>query len=236
MGTRLNDNVQEALQFLMLGSGIVLGSRLAYLGVAQLLMDRTDDPLAASVQAFGHGYLLADANTLVVLGMNIGGRMALAFVLALLAGILMALLGVVLARLFNRAMIPFAVGLGRAGLLVAGAWGLFAAFALPPITTTVESDGLLLSTRPAFLGELSWPLPASAQKLAWTEITAIEARTSASSAVGCGSWVEVVVTVVGTTHSIAGIVPEGRDCNEALHFARWHTEQLAQVLDGFRAR
>jgi len=234
MGMRLNDNAQEALQFLMLGSGIVLGVRLAYLGAVQLLVDRSDDPLAASVQAFNHGYLLADANTIVVLGMNIGGRMALAFVLALLVGTLLALLGGLLARMFKREVLPLAVGLGRAGLLIAGVWGLFAAFTLPPVTTTVDADGLVLGRRPAFMGELSWPLPASRERLVWSEITAIDARTSASSAVGCGSLEEVVATVNGRMHTIAGLVPEGRDCNEALHFARSHTEQLALMIEDLR--
>lgn len=236
MGTSRNDTTREALQFLMLGSSIVLVARLAYLGIGQLLEHKTENHLAATVQAFGHGYLLADANTTVVLGMNIGGRMALAFVLALFMGILLALLGVVLARLFKREMLPVAVGLGRAGLLVAGTWGLFAAFALPPATTTVEAEGLVLKRRPAFMGELSWPLPASSMRFAWSEITAIQVRTSASSAVGCGSLEEVVATVNGQMHTIAGLVPEGRDCNEALHFARSHTEQLALLIDSIRTR
>lgn len=236
MGTRLNDNAKEALQFLMLGSGIVLGLRLAYLGVVQLLMDRSDDPLAASVQAFSHGYLLSGTNIIVVLGMNIGGRIALAFVLALLVGILLALIGGVLARLFRREVLPLAVGLGRTGLLLAGAWGLFAAFALPPMTTTVEPDGLLLGRRPAFMGELSLPLPASKERLPWSEISTIEVRTSASIAVGCGSLEEVVASVNGRSYTIAGLVPEGRNCNEALHFARSHTEQLAHMMEDLRTQ
>lgn len=235
MAARLNDNVQEALQFLMLGSGIVLGARLAYLGALHLLVDHTTDPLATTVRAFGRGYLLADADTIVVLGMNIGGRMALAFVLALMVGILLALLGFVLARMFTRDVLPLTVGLGRAGLLIAGVWGSFAAFALPPVTTTLEAEGLVLSRRPAFMGELSWPLPASKERFAWSEISSIDARTSASSAVGCGSLEEVVATVNGQRLTLAVLVPEGRDCNEALHFARSHTEQLALLIEGLRS-
>lgn len=236
MCTRLNENAQEAFQFLFLGSGIVLGSRLAYQGVAHLLTDRSGDALATTAIIFGRGYLLTDANTLVVLGMNVGGRMALAFIVALLAGLLMALLGTFVARMLERAALPMLVGFGRGGLLLGGVWGLFAAFALPPTTTTVDQHGLTLSERPAIFGEISWPFGLRTHAIPWSSITSIEARTMANTAVGCGSLEIVVAVAEGTSHIIAGIVPEGRDCSEALHEARSHTEQLARVLEDIRMR
>jgi len=236
MHARLNETAKEALQFLTLGSGIVLALRLAYLGVAHLLGDRSADPLTIIAVAFGRGYLLADANTLVVLGMNVGGRMALAFIVALLNGLLMAILGILLARVFKYSTLSMAVGLGRVGLLVGGAWGLFAAFALPPKTTAVDERGLTFRERPAILNEISWPYPSRTNSISWSSINAIEARTIANHAVGCGSLEVVVAVMDGTTKIVAGIVPEGRDCNDALHEARSYTEQLAQVLEDRRKR
>lgn len=235
MGARLNDNVQEALQFLALGSGLVLGARLIYLGVARVIIQAEDDPLTVCARPFHQGYLLSEPGTMVVLGLNLGGRIALALVFALLGGLILALLGSALARIARKETLPWAVGLGRVGLLLAGVWGIYAAFALPPVTTRVVKNGLVFTERAAFLGEISWPYPARTLELPWGEMTTIEARTSALRASGCGSMEEVVVFVDGSARTIAGLVPEGSDCNEAVHFARAHTRQLADLLERLRS-
>jgi hypothetical protein len=236
MRTRIDENAQEALQFLMLGSGIVLGARLLYLGALYLLSNNEPDALHEAISAFGHGYLLSDPRTMVVQGMAPGGRLAMALVLSLMGGISLALIGGVMARLFKADGVRWAVLGARAGLVIAGAWGLYAALALPPASTVVQDDGLLLRSRPAFLGALSWPAPPQETLLTWERIEAIETRSQASSYEGCGSHEQVVAVSKGTMYPLAGLTPEGRDCNEALHSARSETKELVVALDPFITR
>jgi len=227
MRLRLNDNTQEALQFLVLGSGIVLGGRLAYLGALKALERTSNDPLDAAIAAFGQGYLLANERTAVLEGMDPGGRAALAFVLALATGAVLAVLGYAVARMLRRDAIRAAVIGGRTGLLLAGMWGLFAALALPPVSATIGEEGIVLRSRPAFLGELSLPAPAQERIVLWSAITEVGTRSIASRFDGCGSRERVVVLVGTEVVHIAGRLPSGPDCNDALHAARNDAERLA---------
>ncbi len=236
MGKGLNDNFQEALQFLTLGAGIILGTRLAYLGGVTVLARRKGDALQESLQPFGHGYLISDPDTWVVQSMNVGGRAALALALAIAMAILMALIATAIARLLNKAALPLATAAGRSGLLIGAIWGLFAALTLPPVTARMNAEGITLESRPALFGELSLPLPASSTTFPWDANSSVSIRSMDTHAVGCGSMEEVILEWNGEIHVLAQLRPEGRDCGEAVQFARAHTEGLAALLDSVRPR
>jgi hypothetical protein len=230
MRARLNENAQEAIQFLMLGAGLVLLIRLAYLGALRWSMAGATDPLHLAMSEYQNGYLLSDPGSMVVYGMPIGGRLALALLLALMAGTAFAVIGSILAGALGMDKIRLAVQGARTGLVLAGAWGLYAALTLPPGLATIGTEGVVLRDRPAFLGELSWPLSAAEQTIAWEAITSIEARSVASSSNGCGTEERVVLVTGDALIPIASIVPEGRSCNEAMHAARTSAEHLASTL------
>lgn len=236
MGVRLNDNFQEALQFLTLGASLILGTRLAYLGGLRLLAPEQSDALHKSMEPFGHGYLLADPDTLVVHSMNAGGRAALALALAIAMAILLALAAAVLASLLRKDALPMAVAGGRSGLLLGALWGLFAALALPPTTVQVSKEGIALNIRPALFGELSLPLPSSSVTIPWGATSTISTRTKATRGTGCGSTEEVFLTWNGQIHVLAQLKPEGRNCAEAVLLAQSQTRSLAAQLDSLAAR
>lgn len=236
MGKGLNDNFQEALQFLTLGAGIILGTRLAYLGGLTLLTRKQGDTLHESLRPFGHGYLLPDADIWVVQSMNVGGRVALALALAITMAILMALIAGVIARLLNKAALPMAIAAGRSGLLIGAIWGLFAAVAVPPSSARMNTDGIILESRPALFGELSLPLPARTTTVPWDDRTSVDTRSVPTRSFGCGTMEEVVLERNGQTYLLGQLRPEGRDCEEALRFARAHTGSLAALLDSIRSR
>jgi len=236
MPTRIDENAQEALQFLMLGSGIVLGSRLLYIGALYFSNSAEPDALQEAISAFGHGYLLSGGRTMVVQGMAPGGRLAMALILSLLGGIALALISAGMARILKANSLRWAVLGARAGLVIAGAWGLYAALTVPPVSTVVREDGILLRSRPAFLGALSWPVPAHETFLSWESIEAIDTRSQASSYEGCGTHEQVVAISGGEYHALAGMTPEGRDCNDALHSARAETKDLVAVLNALSGR
>jgi hypothetical protein len=236
MRTRIDENAQEALQFLMLGSGIVLGARLLYLGALHFVNSTGPDALHLAIANFDHGYLLGGNSTLVVQGMAPGGRLAMALVLSIIGGIVLALIGGGMARIFKADGRRWAVLGARAGLVIAGAWGVYAALTLPPVCTVVREDGVLLRSRPAFLGALSWPVLPQETFLSWESIEAIETRSVASGYDGCGSHEQVVALSGSSTYALAGLIPEGRDCNEALHSAQAETKDLVIVLEPFLAR
>lgn len=236
MGTRLNDNFQEALQFLTIGAGIILGARLSYLGVLTLLTPEKDDALQEVLEPFGHGYLLPDTHTWVQHSMDAGGRAALALALAIGIAVLMSMVAAAMAGLFRKALLPMAVAGGRSGLFLGALWGLFAAFALPPTTASMSKDGITLHTRPAVFGQLSLPLPATSRTIPWAADSKVSTRSMATFGTGCGSMEEVVLSTSGETFVLAQLRPEGRDCSEALHVARSHTAGLAMLLDSIAAR
>lgn len=236
MGKGLNDNFQEALQFLVLGTGIIMGTRLAYLGGVRMLAPEGSDALHQTLQPFGHGYLLSEPGTWVVQSMSVGGRAALALVLAIALGILMALIATIIARSLRKDALPMAIAAGRGGLLIGAIWGLFAAVAMPPVSVRLSDEGITLQSRPALFGELSLPLPARTNTIPWGPEHSVRTRTVATRSVGCGSLEEVILEWNGETHVLGQLRPEGRDCAVAVHLARTNTESLAALLESIRAR
>lgn len=230
MRARIDDNAHEALQFLMLGSAIVLGARLLFLAAIHFYNGSGTGPVDEAIAGFAQGYLLGEGRTMVVHGMAPGGRLALALLFTVLGGITFAVVAWILSRLLKSDGIRWAVLGARIGLVVTGAWGLYSALSLPPATAHVQENGILLRSRSAFLGELSWPVPSQELLLPWDSIEGIETRSVASSYEGCGSREQVVAMQAGVAYPLAALVPEGRDCNEALHNARGSTTQLASAL------
>lgn len=236
MGKGLNDNFQEALQFLTLGTGIILGTRLAYLGGVSMLAPKRSDALHETLQPFGHGYLLSDPDTWVVQSMNVGGRAALALALAIALSIMMALIATIIARSLRKDALPIAIAAGRGGLLIGVIWGLFAAVAMPPDSVRLSDHGITLESRPALFGELSLPLPARTTTIPWDPDRSVRTRSIATNSVGCGSMEEVYLERNGETHVLGQLRPEGRDCAVAVQIARTNTESLAALLESVRSR
>ena len=93
MRIRLDDNAQEAFQFLVLGAGGLLLMRVLYHGVeGTLLAPDETSPLEQAIAVFRDGYLLREHNLLVTGGSGIGGRLAMAFLGAIAAASLAAVL------------------------------------------------------------------------------------------------------------------------------------------------
>lgn len=230
MHARSNENAQEAFQFLAMGAVVVLFVRMAYLGVLRLVNSSLDDPLSMAIADLDHGYLLADHGTMVMDSMAPSGRLALALLLTLLGSTILSLVAAGLAKLTKLDVLRSTVLGARSGLVIFGSWSLYAALTLPPHCATVQKDGILMTQRPAFLGELTLPLKANELFIPWSTITSIETRSIARQFKGCGSEECVVIVVGDMVHSIAGLLPEGRDCTGSIQAARTSTERLARAL------
>lgn len=227
----LEDNTRDALHFVALGAGVLLVLRLLVAGV-QLLLDA---PLTADLPAlltmFRNGYLLHDPNTLVIGGMELPGRLAVAGVFAAFTGIVLAIAFGSIAHATGHVARKSAIRGGRAGLLLAAAWGLYAALILPPSSVRVQPQGLLFADRPALLNAMSLPWPGHEHMVPWTAISTIEQRAIARSLNGCGTQEQVVALTNESVLVIADVVPRGPDCEASLRDARERTARLAELLN-----
>ncbi len=230
MRATLNDNAREAFQFLMIGAGLVLVGRGLYWAAGRWWQDGDPTALARAAGIFQDGYLVGN-DTMVAGGAGIGGRLALAAVMALACGGLLALAGGGMARLARRSPLHVAVRWARAGLLIAGMWGMYAALFLPPRSTRWTEEGPVLRERPALLGELSLPWPARDLILPWRSIGSIHARSIASSFQGCGTMEQVIATSPDGDHVLAAIAPAGSDCESARGDAAANAHALAALLE-----
>ncbi len=231
MRLELEDNTRDALHFVALGAGVLLVLRLLVAGV-QLLMDA---PLTAELPAllatFRNGYMLPDPNVLVTGGMDLPGRLAVAGVLAALVGMFLAAAFGSIAIATGRDPRKSAIRGGRAGLLLAAAWGLYAVLLLPPSSLQVRSQGLLFTDRSALLNAISLPWPGGDHMLPWTAISGIEKRSIARSFIGCGTQEHVLAMTKEGHHVIAELIPRGPDCDAALRDAAARTTRLAELLN-----
>src|SRR5690606_26742349 len=117
MRAKLEDNTQEALQFLLLGGAIVLGIRLLIAGAEHLIGGSSDAVLQEAITYHRTGWLLP-ATYWTIGAAAIEGRLAMALLLSIGAGILFSLIGAALAAITGRRPIPAAVIAARWGLVI----------------------------------------------------------------------------------------------------------------------
>lgn len=157
MKFELPDNAREAFQFLALGVGIVLMLRLA-VGLFGLWDRGTDgDALADACAPFRNGYPLIGRHSVVVGGLEMIPRMAVAALFSLLCAALVGLSVWSIRRFLKGSGIRSLVVGGRIGLLVGGAWACYCLLCVPAQWTELNKDGFVLHRHAAFLGQVPWP-------------------------------------------------------------------------------
>lgn len=157
MKFELPDNAREAFQFLSLGVAIVLAIRLVVAGFGLWPDHAEEDSLAEACAPFRNGYPLLGTHAMVVGGLELIPRMAVAGLFALCCAVLLGLSAWSISRMLrgggNRSLV---IG-GRIGLLVGGAWAIYCLVCLPAEWTEVKKDELVLHQHASFLGEIPWP-------------------------------------------------------------------------------
>lgn len=161
MKFELADNAREAFQFLALGVAAVLVIRVVVVLIGMLSYDPDGDVLAEACKPFRNGYPLVDRHAVVVGGLELIPRIAVAGLFTLLCAALIGAVAWLLGRMFNygggRSMV---VG-GRIGLSIGGAWACYCLLCMPAKWTKVNKSELVLHERAAFLGEIPWPFSGS---------------------------------------------------------------------------
>lgn len=226
----LDDNTRDALHFVVLGAAVLLVLRLLVAGVVLLLDAQLTMDLAVSIAGFRNGFLLRDPTLLVSGGMELPGRLATAAIAAVCAGLCVALLFGAGARVLGGDVRRSALRGGRTGLVLVGAWCLFAVLFLPARSLRFEGDVITVIQRNALLDAISVPWPATEHVVPRNEITGFEPRTIMNSAPGCGTQEQVVMLTANGEQVIASITPRGADCELAERDAVERTTRLVTLL------
>lgn len=172
MKLELGDNTTDGIRFLLVGAGSLLLLRLGHLGISHLLGDE-DDPLALACKPFQYGYWLGDAHTVANTdGGGVGARIALAIVVAVAMALVIGSLVYLVTRATGRSS-AMAVGAMRVVLVIALAWWLYAALALPHKHTRFTEEAIECTVRPRAIGALTWPWGAQRYTIPWNEVAAI---------------------------------------------------------------
>lgn len=180
MRLQLSDTTSDAIRFLLIGAGSLFILRLAYAGISRSTLASDPSELEARISEFQNGYLLSDQNTLVTDGMGVGERIALALVVAAILASVVALVVYMLLRASGRPGGPVVVGAARITLILSLLWFTYAALLLPPRTARFLPAGIVLTHRPAALGELSLPWPGTTSNYDWSTIDGVEVAASES--------------------------------------------------------
>lgn len=230
MRARLDDNAQEALQFLLLGAGIILAGRLLHHGLDLAWAPGADAPAwERAIEPFRHGYLVP-RGTLVSTAVDLAARLGVGALLTLVGGGLGALMGSAVARVGGRPALRGTVRGARWGLALAGAWCLYATLALPPRTVRAIEQGLLVRERAAVLNAVALPVPARDHLLPWKQVRGFEHQPEHAPGQGCGTAHAVVAVGAATTDRLAVQVPGGRHCSEAGALAEQACTDLVRTL------
>jgi hypothetical protein len=221
-------NAQEAFQFLALGAGIVLVIRLIVAAFGLWSSDASGDTLAEACAPFRNGYPLIGKHTLVVGGLPMIPRLAVAGLFVLWCGVLMATFLWVVARSFKRGTLRIAVIGGRIGLLLGAVWAVYCLLCVPAQWTEVRAKEkqLLLHSRTTFMGEIPWPFLKSSGhvELHWIERTWISSPPRSEA---LGIWIHAA----SDSHEITR--PVGSQPDTTAFNAQWRkdAEHLVQMLD-----
>lgn len=170
MKIELPENAREAFQFLSIGAGVVLLIRLAVWLIGRIADTPDADPLIAAIANYRNGYLLLDPNTLVVGGMAMIPRVAVAVLFVLATALIAAVFGYVMTRLIRRTAMNGAVQGARLGLLLSTGWVIYVLLALPPVSVRVDANDLSILTRPSFLHAIAYPFGSSERVINWSDI------------------------------------------------------------------
>ena len=173
MKWELSDTTQDGIRFLVVGAGSLFLLRLGYLGVSHLLAG-ADDALALACKPFQYGYWLGDAHRVANTdGGGVGARLALAVVVAVAVALVVGLAVYLLARAFGRSS-AVAVRTMRVVLVVALAWWLYAALAVPRLSTRFTAVGIERTMRMRAIDELPWPWGMERYTIPWNQVPSID--------------------------------------------------------------
>lgn len=225
MKLEVPDNAREAFQFLALGVGIVLLLRLIVALVGLWGGGPESEVLSEACAPFHNGYPLVGKHALVVGGVSMIPRLALAVLFVIMSGMLFALIAWPIARLFNRSGLRAAVMAGRTGLLLGGSWAIYCVLCLPAKWTEVKEKELALHDHRAFLGEIPWPFTGSEKRYSLDRIDTFDINSHPMDKDPA-----IVVYAGGEMQAIAVAVSEPMDTS--VFDAQWNedAQRLVQVL------
>lgn len=230
MKLQLGDNALDGIRFLLLGGGVLLALRLLYVGLDTWLAPSANMELATAINSFQNGYLLVDRTTLVVGGLGTMERVAIAILLTVLSAAVIALMALCVSFLTRSPKTVAVVRALRFGLVITGAWWLFAALTWPPHTVHIAENELVRTVRPAVLDALSLPWPGESTHVPIGQISAFKHHSYPTEEATCGR-VEKVEAIAGEKRmEIARIVLEGKDCEQEGKNAEQRLGRLAELL------
>lgn len=215
----LPENAREAVQFLALGAGIVLGIRVVIALLVSLPASPADGSLIAALAPYRSGYPLLPAQAVAVEALEPLPRIAIASLLVLLSGVAFGVLGGALGALLRRSPLALAVLLGRVGLLLAAAWAMFCLLALPARSTVIAPDGLHLREHVCFLGSIPLPFSANERIIAWRDAMPIAVAEEPGTSV-CGTTIVITARVAGVPVPIARQPIPATDCAREIALQR----------------
>lgn len=237
MRFRPDDNAREAIRFLFLGTGIILGIQLIYRALAYWVFAPTMyDALTLAILPFQNDHLIQGGRTMVVGGTDLVGRVALALLVGLAGSILLGGAAAILAAKKGRSVLRPALFAGRTGLILITVWCIYAVLFLPPHSVVVQEDSLLVVDRPALFGEIAVPWLPHERTVPFERIERVRERTVSSSYDGCGTHEQVLALAEEEQFVIARIIPEGPDCDATVDAARTSATQLVIQLQAVMDR
>ena len=170
MKFELPENAGEAFQFLSIGAGVILVIRLAIWSIGLIADTPNADPLIAAIANYRNGYLLLDHSTLVVGGMAMIPRIAVAVLFVLATALIVAVFGYLITGLIRSTAMKGAVQGTRIGLLLSTGWVIYALLALPPVSVRVSANDLSILERPTFLHAIAFPFGSNERTIKWSDI------------------------------------------------------------------
>jgi hypothetical protein len=228
MRFKLEDNTQEAFQFILLGAAIVLVLRLAIHGAGLLVSAGDPDMLNELSAHYRNDYVITDPTVLVSGGMDITGRLSFAALLAMGAAILGGAIGWFAARSTGGDTVKVAVRAARLGLLTVLVPLLYSALLLPPGSVELTPEEAIVRRR-ASVGGLGMPWPAREERIPWSSVSSVQQRRIANTG-ACGVMVETVLHTPDAIIPMTRTAPGGRDCDAAIAGAGQMSTRLAQLV------
>lgn len=230
MKWELEDNTQEAFQFLMLGAGIVLAIKALVIGAGYLFDSGTGSQIEQITSLYRANYLLSEKNVIVIGGMELFGRLAVAFLLSIGTGITGSLIGLIIAKTVRRSALSFAVAGARFGLVITGSIVLYSALFLPPSSVVISDQGALFRSRISIADAISIPFTAQEVHVSWSEVRSVVHEQIPMEMQACGIIDRVVLIQNGTKRIFVEGRPQGSNCMEAIAAAQERSRTLIVML------
>ncbi len=230
MKWELEDNTQEAIQFLMLGAAIVLAIKALVVGVDLLFDESTASELGQIAAFHRKSFILSGRDVIVVGGMDLFGRLAVAFLLSIAAAVAGGLIGLLIARGAGRPYLPTSVGGARFGLVIVGATALYSALFLPPSTVQISNEGAVFRSRIAIADAISIPFTLDRHEIPWQQVDSVMHRKIDLHDRACGVIDRVELITNGNATTILEEIPEGSDCAGSRSIAQESSLELIELL------